>query len=52
MARTAARVRPAPSKFGARGKPKTSSGTGRGELRGQVSREAALFRWGFTAKPF
>ena len=38
--------------FGAHGKPNTLSGTGRGELRGQARREAALLRWGFTAKPF
>jgi tRNA (cmo5U34)-methyltransferase len=38
--------------FGARGKANSSSGTRRGELRGQARREAALLRWGFTAKPF
>lgn len=39
--------------FGARGKPDARSGMPRGGgLRGQVRREAALLRWGFTAKPF
>jgi tRNA (cmo5U34)-methyltransferase len=38
--------------FGGRGKPEAVSGTRRDELRGKVRREAALFRWGFTAKPF
>jgi tRNA (cmo5U34)-methyltransferase len=37
--------------FGVQGKPNTSIRT-RGELRGQARREAALLRWGFTAKPF
>lgn len=37
--------------FGAQGKPTASIRT-RGELRGQARREAALLRWGFTAKPF
>lgn len=39
--------------FGAHAKPNTSTGPRRGgELRGQARREAALLRWGFTAKPF
>ncbi|WP_232006690.1 class I SAM-dependent methyltransferase [Mycobacterium sp. 1245805.9] len=39
-------------KFGSRAKTKSSSAARRGELRGQARREAALLRWGFTAKPF
>lgn len=38
--------------FGARGKPDAMSETRHNELRGQARREAALLRWGFTAKPF
>ena len=38
--------------FGARGKPNTLSGTRGAQLRGQARRQAALLRWGFTAKPF
>ena len=38
--------------FGARGKPDARSGTRETELSGQARREAALLRWGFTAKPF
>ena len=38
--------------FGARGKPDAMSETRHHELRGQARREAALLRWGFTAKPF
>jgi|SoiMethySBSTD1v2_1073268.scaffolds.fasta_scaffold44235_2 SAM-dependent methyltransferase len=38
--------------FGARGKPGVVSGTRGSELRGQARREAAMLRWGFTAKPF
>jgi tRNA (cmo5U34)-methyltransferase len=37
---------------GARGKPSTVNGTRAAQLRGQARREAALLRWGFTAKPF
>ncbi|GAY14277.1 class I SAM-dependent methyltransferase [Mycobacterium sp. shizuoka-1] len=37
--------------FGAGGKP-TPSGTRHDPLTGQTRREAALLRWGFTAKPF
>jgi hypothetical protein len=38
--------------FGARGKPDAMRETRHSELRGQARREAALLRWGFTAKPF
>jgi SAM-dependent methyltransferase len=38
--------------FGARGKPYALSGTPDAHLRGPARREAALLRWGFTAKPF
>lgn len=38
--------------FGAEGKPHAAPGVRRGELRGSARREAALLRWGFTAKPF
>ncbi|ORW85381.1 methyltransferase [Mycobacterium sp. IEC1808] len=38
--------------FGARGKPNALTGTHDARLRGPARREAALLRWGFTAKPF
>lgn len=38
--------------FGAHGRPSNPSGTRPAQLRGQARREAALLRWGFTAKPF
>ena len=38
--------------FGVRGKPNTLRGTRGAQLRGQARCEAALLRWGFTAKPF
>jgi SAM-dependent methyltransferase len=37
---------------GARGNPGAPAGVRRSPLRGQARREAALLRWGFTAKPF
>lgn len=38
--------------LGACGKPDARLGINDGQLRGQARREAALLRWGFTAKPF
>lgn len=38
--------------FGARGRPSPWAGARPETLRGQARREAALLRWGFTAKPF
>lgn len=38
--------------FGARGGPTALSGTRDARLRGWARQESALFRWGFTAKPF
>jgi ubiquinone/menaquinone biosynthesis C-methylase UbiE len=37
---------------GARSRPSTLNATRPVQLRGQARREAALLRWGFTAKPF
>jgi SAM-dependent methyltransferase len=38
--------------FGARGKPNALRGMRDAQLRGPARREAALLRWGFSAKPF
>jgi tRNA (cmo5U34)-methyltransferase len=38
--------------FGAHGRPTAPSRARQSRLRGQARREAALLRWGFTAKPF
>jgi tRNA (cmo5U34)-methyltransferase len=37
---------------GARGRPSSLNATRPAQLHGQARREAALLRWGFTAKPF